>query len=236
MGHIDATSQISIKWDHDDVIEGTLNAALMANTKVLFFLHASHSTAGQLRFTGMCHFHTDRLIICKDQGTVFVKGKKRATGIFVNNHLSDISLLFDEDGDLVLVNSEGILSEFDGEWPTTMEGSMSVHKGEEFLYKANFHDGSIRNIFEVANISKVRVVTSIEEITDPISMEVIPFGEIAFELNSPHHVVSKSTLKLLRSTKNLRKHPCTRAPVLRISRVKYVKGDHVLHQTDVGSG
>jgi hypothetical protein len=177
-------------------------------------------------FTGTCHFHIETTTLCQETGTIWIHGKKRVSGFFQENILDSISEVFDDEGNQMMVplENEGEIAELDDNyWPQWIGGPIKIFDSDgSLMYTAAFLDGSIRNVFFVANSTPIKIIKSPIEPTDIISLETIPYNTIAYRLNSFSHVVSKETLQSLKSTKNLRHHPFTRAPITRISRVMYI--------------
>ena len=177
-------------------------------------------------FTGTCHFHIETSDICQEIGTIWINGKKRVSGYFQENLMDVITEVFDEEGNLVMipVENEGDISELDENyWPLWIGGPINIFENDgTLMYPAAFLDGSIRNVFFVANSTPIKIIKTDIEPTDIISLEKIPYNTVAYRLNSFTHIVSKETLQSLKTTKNLRHHPFTRAPVTRISRVMFV--------------
>ncbi len=177
-------------------------------------------------FTGTCHFHIETTELCQETGTIWINGKKRVSGFFQENLMDSISEVYDEEGNLLMVpvENEGDIAELDDNyWPRWIGGPINIYDVDgTLMYPAAFLDGSIRNVFFVANSTPIKIIQSPIEPTDIISLETIPYNTIAYRLNSFTHIVSKETLQSLKSTKNLRHHPFTRAPVTRISRVMFI--------------
>ena len=208
----------------NQILEGSIDTSKQSRiTSTVFFTEATYTELGVIQFQGSCHFHVKTKYLCKCSGTFYVNGKRRVSGKFQGNDIL-IEAYFDEENDLRATPASTFeyVTEFDGEWPT-LHGTFNVWSGSQLLYVANFKDGAISNPITIANSLPLihRVVSG--EPLDIVSMEQIPFNSVGFELNSHHHVVSNETLQLLRSTKTLRRHPCTRSPVLRISRVLFLK-------------
>jgi antitoxin component YwqK of YwqJK toxin-antitoxin module len=194
------------------------------NNKVAYFDQAEVLKGGQKVFEGAGHLHLKTFDFCKERGTLFVGGKKRLTTLFEDNEPSFITQLYDEDGCLMMSRGDEChMDNFDGEWPTFLEGSFNVYdKQGDFMYDAKFKDGCMTNIFQAANKRPITCVFA-EPPIDMISLEQLEYDEVVYQLGSnPQHAVTKETASLLRKAK-ASKHPMTRALIARISRVKFVR-------------
>jgi hypothetical protein len=203
-----------------DALENFDEQFILDADNKLYYSSCVERKNGEIVFTGSAHFHLESLKFCRSEGTLYIYGKRRITALFESGVPVDITEVYDQHGNLTIVNDDGYIGCFDGEWPTEIRGNVLVHNEDgSFMYCANYEYYGIKNCFQVANKLSTKTYIRDDEFQDMISMDTIPFGTICYMLNGNEHVVSKETLKKMRDLKSLFKHPLTRAPIMRIEKV-----------------
>jgi antitoxin component YwqK of YwqJK toxin-antitoxin module len=218
-------------WSGDKLIfTGTLDNSL-GNYE--FYNSTMFDISGRVQFKGSVCMDFKSGDIRYLDGELYVNGFKRIVGDFLNNFFDE---LYDENGVIMLKDpkiwndeNEVQMNDFDDNgWPRNIGGYWSVFdENGAFMYEALFRDGAITNPFAVASKTPVAVFHS--AVDDMISLEPIELNTIVYFLNQnpaseqeTKHVISGSTMRKMKACSQLKVHPYTRVPIVRLRRARFM--------------
>lgn len=231
--------EVMSSTDNGDTQKVIVSGSVVAGTKPelpMALTNATLAIVGGRSYQGDVKIDTKGRMLCDGYGTVLHHGRARYETECSNSHIVSITALYDESGSLAIrpAGPGAILDNMQADgWPAVIEGPMAVYNDAgNVMYEAEFAGGSVTKKDLREKILKGPSVTLAvaEQPVDMVSLDAIPFGTAAYALNVDPtrptvtaNLVRFKTMMQMQAAGVLNKHPLTRAPVMRITKVLVVK-------------